>query len=1020
MISTITQDLARLAPGLVTILAKSSLLLLLALACARVLRRASASLRHCLYAAAMAGALLVLPAAFLLPGLNLAVLPSSTPTISKVASSVLATATVPIPAHADAMTAQPQAPRLTRPRRVESTATSTPVASQNGTQITTSLAAPVTPFYTRWSVPGLLILLWLAGSGLIFVRFAISRLQLHALVSRAVPVQSIPLASHLRWLCRDLGIRREVTVLASVELDVPIAVGLFDPRIVLSPQSEEWTETRRQAVLCHELAHIQRLDAWTQLLGVLAMAIYWFNPLVWIVSRLMRADRERACDDVVLAFGTPASEYAHELLEIVSTLVRPQPAAALAMARRSQLEGRVLSLLNPKVAHNRLPSKAAVLLSGAVVAVALPLAAAQLQERPAPVVASAPSASTTSSEGTKLATVATSNSWNETAGLHLPVYPQAVAIEHRDGRGTVSLIGGAHVRSLRAEAYLSRDKMDKVLPFYRERMKQYGKVIECAGGANDRVDVRLDPDSIAHPGVCRADEFATDGTELKVVDGDARLVTVVRSDDQGSEIALVSYTPGTAEDTGAEVWQPAATDVHGRMVEVASHSISDSAQSTSPSQGGCLDSHNVENVSSHSHDGAPRLWAATWSGPGCSIDARSSGEVRFSPDAMQIESISSGGSFEVTDRNGENVRYLKVDPTASGQLNYTYRVNGNAQPFDAAARSWFSGFLLAMERATGFAADTRVPALLAKGGPQAVLAEIPNLTSDYVRQIYFTKLFENATLSGPQLTEALNEARSEISTDYSLAQVLLTIARRYDLNDEGQRVAFLNAANKLKTDYEHSRVLIELLKRPNLSPQIVGAALESAKTISTDYEKGRILTTLVGLGTFNENEIGTYLDLANSIGTDYEHSRVLMALMEKQKLSPAAVTQVLKSAAKINTDYEKSRILLAVNDSPNFDEKQVGTYLTLVDSISTDYERSRDLIALMQHHKLASDSVARIIAESARIGTDYEKARVLTEAAQRYPMQGATREAYIKAANSIGTEYDRNRTLAAITKGELL
>lgn len=1019
MIFMIAHDLARLAPGLIAIMAKSSLLLLLALACARVLRRASASLRHCLYAAAMAGALLVLPAAFLLPGLKLAVLPSSTPTISKVASSVLATATVPIPAHAEAMTAQPQAPHLTRPRRVESTATSTPVAPQNGTRMTSVVAPPATPFYTRWSAPGLLILLWLAGSGLIFVRFAISRLQLRALVSRAVPVESIPLASHLRWLCRDLGIRREVTVLASAELDVPIAVGLFDPRIVLSPQSEEWTETRRQAVLCHELAHIQRLDAWTQLLGVLATATYWFNPLVWIVAHLMRAERERACDDVVLAFGTPASEYAHELLEIVSTLVRPQPAAALAMARRSQLEGRVLSLLNPKVAHSRLPSKAAVLLSGAVVAVALPLAAAQLQERNAPVLASSSSARATSSEGIELAAVATSNSWNETAGFHLPVYPHAVAIEHRDGRGTVSLIGGAHVRSMRAEAYLSRDKMNKVLPFYRQQMKQYGKVIECAGGANDRVDVRLDPDSIAHPAVCRADEFAADGTELKVVDGAARLVIVVRSDDQGSEIALVSYTPDMTENASAEVWSHPVSGVHGRVLEVAAHVGSDGAQSAAPSQGGCLDSHNVENVSSHSHDGAPRVWAATWSGPGCSIEARSSGEVRFSPDAMQIESISPGGLFEVTDRNGENVRYLKVEPAAGG-LNYTYRVNRSAQQFDAAARSWFSGFLLAMERATGFAADTRVPALLAKGGPQAVLAEIPNLTSDYVRQIYFTKLFENATLSGPQLTEALNEGRSEISTDYSLAQVLMTVAQRYDLNDEGQRVAFLNAANKLNTDYEHSRVLIELLKRPNLSPQIVGAALESAKTIHTDYEKGRILTTLVGLGTFNESEIGTYLDLANSIGTDYEHSRVLMALMEKQKLSPAAVTEVLKSAGKISTDYEKSRILLAVSDSPNFDEKQVGTYLTLVDSISTDYERSRDLIALMEHHKLASDSVARIIAESAKISTDYEKARVLTEAAQRYPMQGATREAYIKAANSIGTEYDRNRTLAAITRGELL
>src|SRR6185312_12012733 len=126
-----------------------------------------------------------------------------------------------------------------------------------------------------------------------------------------------------------------------------------------------------------------RRDALTQLLASVATAIYWFNPLIWLVARAMRAERERACDDYVLAYGTAASDYAHELLEIVSSLVRPQPAAALAMARRSQLEGRVLALLNPRVPHAVLTRKTCTLLVVTIFAAAFPLAAAQLQERPA-------------------------------------------------------------------------------------------------------------------------------------------------------------------------------------------------------------------------------------------------------------------------------------------------------------------------------------------------------------------------------------------------------------------------------------------------------------------------------------------------------------------------------------------------------------------------------------------------------------------------------------------------------------
>ncbi|HWC17689.1 MAG TPA: M56 family metallopeptidase, partial [Terriglobales bacterium] len=766
------------------------------------------------------------------------------------------------------------------------------------------------------------------------------------------------------------------------------------------------------AVLCHEIAHIKRHDALTQFLASLAAAIYWFNPFVWLVVRGMRVERERACDDYVLASGTMPSEYAHELLEIVSTLVRPQPAAALAMARRSQLEGRVLALVNPRVKHGVLTAGVAMLLGSAVFAVALPLAALKLQERPADEsITRIVSVMPPRTETIRAIAVPVSHASvpeppkvpaatdEQAAGVGIPVYPKAVAGEHFDGRGTVSLVDGAHVHRLAASAYFSDDMPDKVLQFYRDQLKSYGHVVECRGGANTKVDVQLNEESLADPLACRANDFADGGTELKVAAlGDERIV-VVRPHASGSEIALVRL-PAGVDDADSDIAQ-------GNQV------ISSSSD--------CLEGHsNSSSSNSHTDDNGSRTWTATWTRGPCSIEARSSGTVRFNTDATAIESISSGGYFEVSERVGDTLRRVRVEPGSNGQLAYTYKLNGNQQEFDAAGRAWFSNLLLRLERVTGFAADTRVPALLRKGGPQAVLDEISQLQSDYVRQVYFIKLFENATLPAPMLVKALDQARNEISTDYSLAQVLLTIAQRYDLNDEAQRTAFLNGANKLGTDYEHARVLIELLKRPNLSEQIVRGALASAKSIGTDYEKGRILTTLVGLSSFNESEIGSYLDLASSIGTDYEHSRTLMALMEHQKLTPAAVSQILKSASSIGTDYEKSRILIALSQSNNFDEKQIATYLTLVDSVSTDYERSRDLISLMQQHKLANDSVARIFAETQKIGTDYEKARVLTEAARRYQIQGALRDAYIKAADSIGTEYDRNRTLAAITKQEMM
>jgi hypothetical protein len=136
----------------------------------------------------------------------------------------------------------------------------------------------------------------------------------------------------------------------------PLATGLWRSAILLPPQAFAWSTERRHAVLLHELAHIRRRDARTQLFAHYACALYWFNPFVWIAAAHLRSERERACDDEVLRLGAQPSSYASHLLDIARDL-RPirRPSAALAMARPSELEGRLLAVLAPGRA--RVPSR---------------------------------------------------------------------------------------------------------------------------------------------------------------------------------------------------------------------------------------------------------------------------------------------------------------------------------------------------------------------------------------------------------------------------------------------------------------------------------------------------------------------------------------------------------------------------------------------------------------------------------------------------------------------------------------
>lgn len=158
--------------------------------------------------------------------------------------------------------------------------------------------------------------------------------------------------------------------------------GLRRPKILLPADALTWAHERRRAVLLHELAHIRRGDLVSLLLSQIACALHWFNPLVWIASRRMISESERACDDLALAADTRTDDYAQHILEVATGAVgetRPliQSAVAIAMARPSHLEGRLLAVLD--AARNRRPLSRAVTVTGiaATLSILVPLAMSQ-------------------------------------------------------------------------------------------------------------------------------------------------------------------------------------------------------------------------------------------------------------------------------------------------------------------------------------------------------------------------------------------------------------------------------------------------------------------------------------------------------------------------------------------------------------------------------------------------------------------------------------------------------------------
>jgi TonB family protein len=222
-----------------------------------------------------------------------------------------------------------------------------------------------------------LVVVWLGGVALGLGQILLAYVVLHRLRRTALPS---PLQAEADALRAELGVRGPVRVLAAGSA-LPMTSGTFHPVIVLPADAHQWPAARRRIVLLHELAHVLRGDTATHLMARAALVVQWWNPLAWSAWREFLKERERAADDVVLGAGAVPSEYAGHLLDLARSLQHSTPAtaAAVAMARRSQLEGRLMAILNDNIERGRqrrIALAAATLLAIAIIA---PLAAIRAQ-----------------------------------------------------------------------------------------------------------------------------------------------------------------------------------------------------------------------------------------------------------------------------------------------------------------------------------------------------------------------------------------------------------------------------------------------------------------------------------------------------------------------------------------------------------------------------------------------------------------------------------------------------------------
>lgn len=215
------------------------------------------------------------------------------------------------------------------------------------------------------------LLVWAAGAGGLAVYVAWINVRLWIAIRKARAVQDPAVLALLDECRKRMGLRAAPLLVESPQARMPALFGLFRPRLVLpvgmagvsttEPPVKAPAALRAPAALpterlrhifLHELAHLKRRDLLTGWLAACVQVIHWFNPLVWLAFRRMRADREVAADALALAALRPAEprQYAETLIELAQFFSRPAPLAAVAgiLEGHADLKRRIASIARPR------------------------------------------------------------------------------------------------------------------------------------------------------------------------------------------------------------------------------------------------------------------------------------------------------------------------------------------------------------------------------------------------------------------------------------------------------------------------------------------------------------------------------------------------------------------------------------------------------------------------------------------------------------------------------------------------
>jgi beta-lactamase regulating signal transducer with metallopeptidase domain len=807
---------------------KSTILLALCAAATQLLRRSSAAWKHALWIAAITASLLLIVISGRVPEWRVVPAPSIVYDMAADTGSIEPALRVskPAPSH---VTPKETAAKSGAPAQIRDE------VSTVSTPVTAATAAPIAKPVSHFDPRVLLVCLWAAGAFVVAARYAVSSLRLRRLAAASHEVTDASWNKTLRAARKQIGIAAPVLLLESDKLHVPIVWGALRPRVIIPVGAHSWSMDRRWAVLLHELAHVKRFDAWTQIVTQIATALYWFNPLLWYAAAQARFLRERACDDYVLRSGPAPSAYAQELLAIVSQIrSSDRYAAALAMARRSQFEGRLLSILDPRMHRRALSRVGLSVIMLCAVAIMLPSAALKWKFVEVAQAAQADVAKRSAAEPAPAAE---------------PGAFEAAAAQMASTSGTLGASGAAiddAMSAAQSEAQASTQSSAAPTPIASDS-PLLRKLAACQTAKSETTSISSS--SSRH-----------ESSNMSIIDDDGKHSWIVKWTRGDCSINLNSEGKIKFNDDFTAV----SSISPGGWVDMTMRVGGETQRARFEPAGGNVHTQYWRNGKEVPMDAEAWAWVRDFA---IVLDRQTAFAVDYRFPKLMKEGGPSRVLQEVAAMTGDYAQAIYL-------MRLVQQVDLNANDLDRAIQ--------ATQRMSSDYETARVlMAVAAKYDLNAAstratyLQALDKLKSDYEHARVLMTFFDKTQVP-PELARTVLASAAKIKSDYELGRVLIQMASK-KMVTPAIEPDYVATIGKLKSDYEHARTLTNYLDIYGSDAKRLGPVIEQVSQIKSDYEASRVLQAIAAYkpeGQLRE----AYIRIANGIQSEYERKRALAAI----------------------------------------------------------------------------------------------------------------------------------------------